>query len=270
MNFLNAFTGIFASAILIKYAIKIVIVLIIFYLCPKFIKIVQRMFDRIARARHLDELLISFLSSVIAAVMYVVMFYIVVAILGFKATSLITLLGTAGLAVGLALQGSLSNLAGGVLILFFKPFSKGDGILVNGIEGEVLNIQMIYTRIRTYDNQVVIIPNGQLANSPVTNFSINEERRLSLIFQASYDDDVKKVLSILNEIANNEERIIKDRQVLIKLDSHGESALNYLFRVWTKKEDYHNVKFDLMEKVREEFLKNNIEIPYRKIDIYNK
>lgn len=200
---------IFTTELLIKIVIKIITLLILLIIWPKIIKLLHKLLEKMAITTKLDELLVSFISSLITVIMYISLFYLFISILGFQATSLITLLGTAGLAVGLALQGSLSNLAGGVLILFFKPFKKGDGILYKEIEGEVLNIQMIYTRIKTYDNQVVIIPNGELANSPITNFSVNDERRLTLYFCASYNDDVKKVISLLNQVANCETRILK-------------------------------------------------------------
>lgn len=207
----------------------------------------------------------------IKTLMYVILFFLIVGIAGVKATSLVTVLGTAGLAVGLALQGSLANLAGGMLILFFKPFTKDEYIVASsGVEGTVDKIQILYTILTTPDNKVVIVPNSQLANNAITNVSRNPERRLDMVFSVSYDTPTEKVKEILNRIANAHPAVLKEKPINIRMSVQNASSLDFIFRVWVKKEDYWTAKFDFTEIVKTEFDANNIEIPYQKIDIYRK
>lgn len=212
----------------------------------------------------------SFTSSIIKTILYVILFFIIVGVAGVKATSLVTVLGTAGIAVGLALQGSLANLAGGVLILFFKPFSKGDYIITNGLEGTVEKIQILYSILYTIDNKVIIVPNGQLANNSIVNVTKNPERRLDLVFSVAYNTSIEKVKEILNKIANEHPNVLKDKPINIRLGTQNTSSLDFIFRVWVKTEKYWDSNFDFIELVKKEFDLNNIEIPYQKIDIYHK
>ncbi len=267
---MNKIINIFGEEVLIKTAIKLGIIFLLLVVWPKFINIMSKIILRIANRKKVDVLLLTFSVSLFKTLMYILLLFIVIGILGIKATSLVTILGTAGIAVGLALQGSLSNVAGGILILFFKPFSNGDYISFSNVEGEVIGIQIIYTKIKTADNQIVTVPNSQLSNTPVTNYTKNRERRLTLYYSASYDDPVDKVKAILNQVVDEEPKILKDKPVLIRLFKHNASSLDYIFRVWVNREDYHEVTFNCNEKVRKYFEENGIEIPYDKLDIYQK
>ena len=249
---------------------RLIAVIIVLLIWPKLSKFLLGTLKRIMQRKKVDPLLESFTMSIVSTLLYIILFFVVIGIAGIKATSLITVLGTAGLAVGLALQGSLSNLAGGVLILFFKPFTKGDYIVGSGIEGTVDKIQILYTTLVTPDNRVVIVPNGQLANNAITNVSQNPIRRLDLIFSVSYDTPIPKVKEVLNKVAREHPAVLQDKPFKIRLSVRNESSLDFVFRVWVKKEDYWDAKFDFTEIVKEEFDKNNIEIPYKKIDIYSK
>ena len=249
---------------------RLIAVIIVLIVWPRISKMLLRMFRKGMEKRHVDALLESFIMSIMSTLLYIVLFFIVIGIAGIRATSLITVLGTAGLAVGLALQGSLTNLAGGVLILFFKPFKKGDYIVSGGIEGTVDKIQILYTTLVTPDNRVVIVPNGQLANNAITNVSQNPIRRLDLMFSVSYDTPIDKVKEVLNGVAKAHPAVLQDKPFKIRLSVQNESSLDFVFRVWVKKEDYWDAKFDFTEIVKEEFDRNNIEIPYKKIDIYSK
>ena len=241
---MNKIINIFGEEVLIKTAIKLGIIFLLLVVWPKFINIMSKIILRIANRKKVDVLLLTFSVSLFKTLMYILLLFIVIGILGIKATSLVTILGTAGIAVGLALQGSLSNVAGGILILFFKPFSNGDYISFSNVEGEVIGIQIIYTK--------------------------NRERRLTLYYSASYDDPVDKVKAILNQVVDEEPKILKDKPVLIRLFKHNASSLDYIFRVWVNREDYHEVTFNCNEKVRKYFEENGIEIPYDKLDIYQK
>lgn len=248
-----------------------IIVIVLFSFWPKLTAFIIKGYKKALRKKSVDPLLESFTSSMLKTLLYVILFFLIVGIAGVKATSLVTILGTAGLAVGLALQGSLANLAGGMLILFFKPFTKDEYIIAStGVEGIVNKIQILYTILTTPDNKVVIVPNSQLANNAITNVSRNPERRLDLVFSVSYDTPTEKVKEILTKIANSHPNVLKDKPINIRMSVQNASSLDFIFRVWVKKEDYWDSKFDFTEMVKAEFDANNIEIPYQKIDIYKK
>ena len=254
---------------------RIVAFLVICFVWPKLTKFIVKSLDKALLLRNNDPLLISFLKSLIKTVMYIILGFILVGILGLRATSLVTVLGTAGVAVGLALQGSLSNLASGILILFFKQVSKGDFIssLDKNIEGTVQSIHILYTIIQQPNGPVIIVPNSQIANASIINYSKNPFRRLDLIYSASYDVPVDKVISVLHQVIENEPRIIKndpDRPITISLNKQNSSSLDYMFRAWVKKEDYIDTMLDCNINVKKFFDKNGIEIPYNKLDLYMK
>ena len=254
---------------------KIVAFLVICFIWPKLTKFLIKSLDKAMSLRNNDPLLISFLKSLIKTVMYIILAFILIGIIGIKATSLVTILGTAGVAVGLALQGSLSNLASGILILFFKQVSKGDFIssLDGTIEGIVQSIHILYTTIQQPNGPLIIVPNSQIANASIINYSRNTYRRLDLVYSASYDVPVDKVISVLHQVIENEPRIIKndlDKPITISLNKQNASSLDYVFRAWVRKEDYLDTMLDCNINVKKFFDKNGIEIPYNKLDLYVK
>ncbi|WP_338946987.1 mechanosensitive ion channel [Fusobacterium canifelinum] len=254
---------------------KLVAFLVICFIWPKLTKFLVKTLEKALLLRNNDPLLISFLKSLTKTIMYIILAFILVGILGVRATSLVTILGTAGVAVGLALQGSLSNLASGILILFFKQVSKGDFVssLDKNIEGTVQSIHILYTIIQQPNGPVIIVPNSQIANASIINYSKNPFRRLDLIYSASYDVPVDKVISVLHQVIENEPRIIKndpDRPITISLSKQNASSLDYMFRAWVKKEDYVDTMLDCNINVKKFFDKNGIEIPYNKLDLYMK
>ncbi|MDY5305920.1 mechanosensitive ion channel family protein [Fusobacterium gastrosuis] len=255
-------------------ALKLISILVLLLIWPKIIRAILYMIEKTGKIRKYDPLLISFIKSLMKTLLYITLFFLIIGTIGVQATSLVTVLGTAGVAVGLALQGSLTNLAGGVIILFFKNVSKGDFISINSgtIEGTVKNIHILYTTITTPEGLALIVPNSQLANSAILNVSRNPTRRLDLIYSTSYDNSVDKTLKILEQIANEDKRILKDEEhpITISLIKHSASSLDYRFRVWTKKEDYFDTMYDVNKKVKELFDANQIEIPYNKLDIYKR
>ena len=254
---------------------KLVAFLLICFIWPKITKFILRLLDRSRTLKNNDPLLLSFLKSLVKAIMYVVQAFILIGIIGIKATSLVTILGTAGVAVGLALQGSLANLASGILILFLKQVSKGDFVssLDKNIEGTVESIHILYTVIKQANGPLIFVPNNQIANASIINYSRNPYRRLDLTYSSSYDAPVDKVISVLNKVANDETRIIKDNPdmpITISLNKHNASSLDYIFRAWVKKEDYLDTMFACNANVKKYFDQNNIEIPYNKLDLYMK
>ena len=254
---------------------KLVAFLLVCFIWPKITKFLLKLLDKSRTLKNNDPLLLSFLKSLLKAIMYVIEAFLLIGIIGIKATSLVTILGTAGVAVGLALQGSLANLASGVLILFFKQVSKGDFIssLDKTIEGTVESIHILYTVIKQANGPLIFVPNNQIANASIINYSRNPYRRLDLTYSSSYNDSIDKVISVLEQVANDEKRIIKDNPdmpITITLNKHNASSLDYIFRAWVKKEDYLDAMFACNANVKKYFDKNNIEIPYNKLDLYMK
>ena len=253
-----------------KIAIRSLWVIFILIIMKPTVNMIVKTLRALLHKSKADPLLESFLVSLIKTVVYIGFFFLIISGIGVQATSLVAILGTAGLAVGLALQGSLANLAGGVLILFFKPFLKGEFITAAAGSGTVTAIHILYTTLTTPDNKRIIIPNGQLANGAVTNISREPERRVDLVISTSYDTPVEKARAVLKRIAEENEKVLHEKGYTIRLNAHSASSLDYVFRVWTKTPDYWEVYFELMETVIIEFNKEGIEIPYQKIDIYNK
>lgn len=254
---------------------KLVAFLVICFIWPKLTKFLVKSFEKAMSLRNNDPLLISFLKSLIKTIMYIILAFILIGIIGIRATSLVTILGTAGVAIGLALQGSLANLASGILILFFKQVSKGDFIssLDKNIEGTVQSIHILYTTIQQPNGPIIIVPNSQIANASIINYSKNPFRRLDLVYSASYDDPVDKVISVLHQVIENEPRIIKNNSsmpITISLTKQNASSLDYMFRAWVRKEDYVDTMLDCNINVKKFFDKNGIEIPYNKLDLYMK
>ncbi|MGL6064417.1 MAG: mechanosensitive ion channel family protein [Fusobacteriaceae bacterium] len=252
------------------FAGKFITVILIVIFSKRIIEYLLNIYKKALRKKGVDSLLESFTVSAIRAIYYIGILGFIISLIGVPAASFATILGAAGLAIGLGLQGSLSNLAGGLLILFFKPFGKDDYISNNnGIDGSVNKIRILYTELITIDNKVIIVPNGQLANNSIINFSKSLERRVDLIFSTSYDTPIDKTIDLLTKIANEHPKIKKTTENRIRLFKHNASSLDYAFRVWVNKEDYWDVFFDCNEIVKKEFDKHGIEIPYQKIDIYN-
>ena len=254
---------------------KLVAFLLVCFIWPKISKFMLRLLDKSRTLKNNDPLLLSFLKSLVKAILYVIEAFLLIGIIGIKATSLVTILGTAGVAVGLALQGSLANLASGVLILFFKQVSKGDFVssLDKTIEGTVESIHILYTVIKQANGPLIFVPNNQIANASIINYSRNPYRRLDLLYSSAYTVPIDKVISVLHQVANDEKRIIKDNPdmpITITLNKHNASSLEYVFRAWVKKEDYLDAMFACNANVKKYFDQNNIEIPYNKLDLYMK
>jgi len=205
----------------------------------------------------------SFLSILIKAIGLL----IAASLVGIPTTSLITVVGSAGVAIGLALQGGLSNIAGGIMILLFKPFSVGDYVDTYGGSGTVRKIELFYTQIVTPDNKKIMLPNGDLSNNPITNYSSMKTRRVDLKISVAYDSNIEKVKSIIEKVIKVNELVLQEEEVLIRVREHAASALTFDVRVWASQENYWTVYYDLMEDIKEAFDKNKIEIPYNQLDV---
>lgn len=215
-----------------------------------------------------DATVFSFFYSVVKIVLYVLLASIVLTTLGVPSASIVAVIGTAGVAVGLALKDSLSNVAGGFIILLEKPFKIGDHIITNGEEGDVEKISILYTTLNTPDNKAVFIPNSNISTSTVVNTSRNQLRRVDIDFSISYNDDYDLARKLILENINNDRRILTTPEPFVKMTAHGDSAIVITARVWVKNTDYFDVKFSLLEQVRKTFIANKVEIPYNQLDVH--
>ena len=212
--------------------------------------------------RHADPMVTGFLSSLLNALLRVLLLLSVAGMVGIETTSFIALIGAAGLAVGLALQGSLANFAGGVLILFLRPFRAGDYIEAQGTAGTVESIMIFHTILRTADNKVIILPNGSLSNGTITNYSRKPTRRVDINVGIDYTDDIKKARSILLGLAAADQRVLKDPAAVVYLTSLGDNSVNLSLRMWTNSADYWGVFFELQEQMKEAFDREGLSFPF--------
>lgn len=232
------------------------------------IKKITNVFGRTLVKREVDPSLVPFLRGILNALLKVSLIITIASMIGLEMTSFIAVLGAAGLAVGLALQGTLQNFAGGVIILLIKPFKVGDFIDAQGHSGTVKEIQIFNTILNTPDNKIIIVPNGDLANASVTNYSMMPTRRVDFSFGIGYDDDLEKAKSVIMDIIRADKRIHADPEPFIRLGEMADSSLNITTKVWVDAGDYWPVHFDLLERVKERFDKEGISIPYPQMDVH--
>lgn len=254
-------------AMLTAFGIKLLTASVVLFVGHKLIKSFKRWIGTSAKFEKADGSVRSFLTSFIGIVLYVILVITITVMLGIPATSLITALASCGVAIGLALQGSLSNFAGGIMILLFKPFKVGDYIKTEEASGTVAEITTVYTILHTPDNKVITIPNGTLTNSVIENYSAVEKRRIDLEFNVSYDSDIDKVKAVIMEVISAHEKVVSDPPPFARLSEHGESSLVFTVRVWSKTEDYWDVRFDIVEEIKRAFDSNGISIPFPQLDV---
>tara|TARA_R110000868_G_scaffold117600_15_gene312559 strand:+ start:62924 stop:63772 length:849 start_codon:yes stop_codon:yes gene_type:complete len=252
----------------VAYAPKIFLALVTLFIGLRLIKILDKFIDKIMSIKHYDTSLKTFLISLSDIVLKVALLISVISILGVETTSFIAVLGSAGLAVGLALQGSLSNFAGGVMLLIFKPFREGDFIQTQGYEGTVRELNVFHTIMNTIDNKRIILPNGSVANGALTNFTINGTRRADQVFGIGYGDDLKKAKEILTRLVNEDPRVLKDPAPLVIVHSLGDSSVNLQVRAWAKNDDFWAYNWDMTEKVKLTFDQEGISIPFPQRDLH--
>jgi len=256
------------STYLIPFSIKIFFAIVIFIVGRMVVKAIVGLLKKLLSKAKMDLILINFVSSIVNTVL--LLFIVVAALdqLGVDTTSLIALVGAAGLAIGLALQGSLQNFAAGVMLIIFRPFKSGDFIEAGGVTGVVEMINIFSTTLRTGDNREIIIPNGSIYSSAITNYSARETRRIDMVFGIGYDDDIKKAREIMQEILAAEDRVLSEPATLIAVGELADSSVNFVVRPWVKSADYWAVKFDITEKIKLAFDENSISIPYPQMDLH--
>ena len=250
--------------------VKLVVWLFLLWIGWKLAKKIVNIMNRTLEKRNVDATIRSFLDTFVEVVLKGIVLFVFLDQVGIETTGIAALLASAGVAIGLALQGSLSNFAGGVIILLIRPFNVGDYIEGSGHTGIIEKIGMFYTHMTTVDNKLILIPNGNLANGSIVNYSAKELRRVDLTFGVGYEQDVLKVKRVLSNIVDKHDLILKDHAPFIALSAHGDSAINFVVRVWVNNSDYWKVHFDLLEAVKVKFDEEDISIPYPQMDLHIK
>ena len=255
------------QALLLSYAVNIVAALAIIIVGLIIARMISNAVNRLMISRKIDATVADFLS---ALVRYGIIAFTLIAALGrvsVQTASVIAVLGAAGLAVGLALQGSLSNLAAGVLLVMFRPFRAGEYVDLGGVAGTVLSVQIFSTTMRTADGKIIVIPNGTIIAGNIINFSREPVRRNEFIIGVAYDSDIDQVKQILTDIIQSEDRILKDREMTVRLNELGASSINFVVRVWSNSGDLQNVYWDVLERIKREFDAAGISFPYPQMDV---
>lgn len=248
--------------------LKLLTAAILLIIGLKLVKWVKKWLRTSHKLDKVDTGVRTFLVSFAGIALYALLFITIAMTLGIPATSFITALASCGVAIGLALQGSLANFAGGLMILLFKPFKVGDYIETPDAAGTVSDISVVYTVLCTPDNKIITVPNGTLTNSVVQNYSAVENRRVDLTFTTAYDCDIEQVKALLMRVVTAHPQVLADPAPFARLSEHGENALTYTVRAWCKTDDYWDVRFDLIEAVKKEFDQNGIAIPYPQLDVH--
>ena len=252
----------------INFGIKAATALAIFLIGKFLIRLVVSGLRKVMQKQDVDKTLETFICNLVSTALLVVVVIAAIGALGVETTSFIAIFGAAGLAVGLALQGSLSNFASGVLIVLFRPYRVGDWVEAAGISGSVEQVQILTTILKTGDNKQIIVPNSQIMDSIITNYSANDTRRVDMVFGVSYSDDIDKVRETIKELIAADDRILAEPAPQIAVSQLADSSVNFVVRPWVKTAEYWDVLFDLTEAVKKRFDKEGISIPFPQQDVH--
>ena len=255
------------QALLLSYAVNIVAALAIIIVGLIIARMISNAVNRLMISRKIDATVADFLSALVRYGIIALTLSAALGRVGVQPASVIAVLGAAGLAVGLALQGSLSNLAAGVLLVMFRPFRAGEYVDLGGVAGTVLSVQIFSTTMRTADGKIIVIPNGKIIAGNIINFSREPVRRNEFIIGVAYDSDIDQVKQILTNIIQSEDRILKDREMTVRLNELGASSINFVVRVWSNSGDLQNVYWDVLERIKREFDAAGISFPYPQMDV---
>jgi len=252
----------------LEFGINLVTAIAIFYIGKLVVGLLTRSLRKVMQAQEIDKTLESFVCNLARMVLLTFVIIASVSALGIQTTSFIAVVGAAGLAIGLALQGSLSNFASGVLIVLFRPYKVGDWVEAAGVAGTIVEVQILTTVFKTGDNKSIIVPNGQVMNSIIINYSANDQRRVDMVVGVSYDDDLDKVRATLEDLIAADDRILDDPACTIAVAELADSSVNFIVRPWVKSGDYSGVKFDLTEAIKKRFDKEGITFPFPQQDVH--
>ncbi|MEZ8369957.1 small-conductance mechanosensitive channel MscS [Vibrio splendidus] len=256
------------SDMFIQYGVNIISALIILFIGNLIVKAVANSVSKVLQKKKMDRAVVEFVHGLVRYLLFVIVLIAALGRLGVQTASVVAVIGAAGLAVGLALQGSLSNFAAGVLIVAFRPFKSGDYVEIGGVAGSVDSIQIFQTVLTTPDNKMVVVPNGSVIGSPITNYSRHDTRRIDLMIGVSYNADLQKTKALLTKICESDERVLKEPGVQVGVHTLADSSVNFVVRPWVSTADYWNVYFDLMQAIKEGLDNEGIEIPFPQMDVH--
>jgi len=254
----------------LRFGVKIVLAILTFVIGVWLIRIIRKVIHKTFVRFNADKGVAQFTESFVRIALYVVLIMLIATSFGVDTASVVAVLGSAGVAIGLALQGSLSNFAGGILILLIKPFVNGDYIVACGEEGTVTNIDMCYTKLTTPDERIVVLPNGTLANSTIVNNTTTPNRRVDIVVSIAYNADIKLAKDLILNIIENDKNVLKDYERTVFVSALANSSVDLNVRFYTQNEHYLSCKGVVLEKVKEAFDNNHIEIPYQQLDVHMK
>lgn len=261
----NAFTKFFQAP---NLWLRVLYVVLLLAACLIVMKLLMSVLNRALDRLNIEKGLHTFIKSVVKILLWFVTIIIVLGYVGIEVTSLIALLSVVGLAISLAIQGTLSNLAGGIQVLVSKPFKAGDYIETENISGTVSEIGLVYTKITTYDNKIIMIPNGQIASAKITNYTAEERRRVDLKFNTSYDAPVELVKQTLQSVIRSHPKVLEEPAPFARVSAYKDSSIEYTVRVWCATADYWEVYSDLLEQVKAAFDENKIEMTYNHLNVH--
>ena len=241
---------------------------LLFLACMAVMKVVLSFIDRTMARLKVEPTVHKFTHSCLKVLMWVVTGLIVAAYLNFPVNSLVTVLGVIGVALSLSLQGSLSNLAGGITVMATRPFAVGDYVEAGGVSGTVNEIGLVYTKLKTIDNKIIFIPNGEISGEKIVNYNKQEQRRVDLTFTVSYDDDPERVKEIMRQVIGAHPKALFTPEPFVRTTSLGESSVGYTLRVWCATEDYWDLYYDLLEQVRAAFDREGVELTYNHLNVH--
>ena len=256
------------SELLSSFGISLFIALSILIIGRQIVKILIKVISTALERSNTEDTVRIFVTNLLNTLLMIVVFIAAINQLGIQTTSIIAVLGAAGLAIGLALQGSLSNFAAGILIVIYRPYKVGDYIQADNHLGTVDDIQIFSTVLKTPDNKLVIVPNGSIMNGSIVNFSNQDKRRVDIIASCSYEDDIDKVKSVLADILSKDDRILNEPKPRIAVSELADSSVNFIVRPWVKNSDYIDVYYSLLEEIKKRFDQEGIAIPYPQTDVH--
>lgn len=254
--------------LLIQYGVNILSALLILIIGNFVVKGLANSLAAVMRKRQMDNAVVEFIHGLVRYLLFIIVLIAALSRIGVQTASVIAILGAAGLAVGLALQGSLANFAAGVLIVTFRPFKSGDYVELAGVAGSVESIQIFSTVLTTPDNKMVVVPNGSVISSPITNYSKHATRRIDYTIGVSYNADLKKTKAILTEVVTNHPLVMKDPAPTIGVMTLADSSVNFVVRPWVKTSDYWSVYYELLQSMKEALDEHNIEIPFPQMSVH--
>lgn len=256
------------SELIVSYVPKLILAIITLFVGLKLIKWAVSLTKKGLDKKEVEPTISNFLSNILKFMLNIVLLITIVGMIGVETASFVAILAAMGFAIGMSLQGSLSNFAGGVLIVLFKPLKKGEYIEAQGVNGTVIDINIFTTTLKTPDNKIITVPNGPLANGNITNYSREDKRRVDLVVGIGYDDDFKKAKKVLSKIISKHKNTLKEPNPLIRVSNLGDSSVDLNVRFWVNSKDYWETYYDITEDIKETFDKKGISFPYPQTDVH--